>query len=137
MFFFFFLNSSLSVIRSLSGDAKQLSLMLSLPIPQPSTSKLFIIQSIIFSLFWTPVHEMKRQAAKPVFLYLNSGKHNLPRLHSPQNTHQHFSQGTKHTRAYVYQKNTLVLTHGHIHFLILSVLYLHLYLYLWYNLYQK
>lgn len=83
MTFYLFFYFSLSVIQSLSGAVKQLGLMLSLLIPQPCASKLFIIQSIIFSLFWTPVHEMKRQAANAVFLYLSSGKHNLPRLHSP------------------------------------------------------
>lgn len=52
-------------------------------VPQLSSSKLFIIQSIIFSLFWTPVQEMKRQTARAVFLHLRSGKHDLLRLHSP------------------------------------------------------
>lgn len=105
--------------RSLSGDVKQLSLMFRLLIPQPSTSKLFIIQSIIFSLFWTPVHEMKRQAAKPVFLYLSSGKHNLPRLHSPpKHTSSLLTRNQEETRAFTDHKNTHVMTYAHMQFLI-------------------
>ncbi len=68
---------------SLRRDEERGSLTLVLLVPQLSASKLFIIQSIIFSLFWTPVQEMKRQTARAVFLHLRSGKHDLLRLHSP------------------------------------------------------
>lgn len=71
------------VTRSLRRDRQRGSLALSLLVPQLSASKLFISQSIIFSLFWTPVLEMKRQTARAVFLHLRSGKHDLLGLHSP------------------------------------------------------
>lgn len=71
------------VTRSLRRDRQRGSRALSLLVPQLSASKLFISQSIIFSLFWTPVLEMKRQTARAVFLHLRSGKHDLLGLHSP------------------------------------------------------
>lgn len=112
-------------MRSLRRDQERGSLTLVLLVPQLSAPKLFIIQSIIFSLFWTPVQEMKRQTARAVFLHLRSGKHDLLRLHSPpkhtapvptcfQEIHKHTHTGKQTPLSLAPVYITIVYGHRHL-----------------------